>query len=294
MKRHWREYLPALLHALRHPPRFPSGHYYSPIPALAEVSGFNAQDPKELTGELEGIDLNMLEQLELLEAFKEYYQELPFSEQPNNECRYHYDNGVYCHADGVFLFSMIRHLKPRRIIEIGSGLSSALILDTNERFFNSSIECTFIDPNLDRFRRSLYEKDLNENVIVESRVQDVELELFDSLQENDILFVDSSHVSKFQSDVNHILFKILPRLRNGVAIHFHDIFFPFEYPKEWLRCGIAWNESYLLRAFLSFNAAFKILLFSDLVQIEHKELFAKSFPICNRNSGGCLWIRKER
>src|SRR5690606_33895195 len=101
----------------------------------------------------------------------------------------------------------------------------------------------------------------------------------------DILFVDSSHVLKTGSDVNHLLFQILPILKKGVLVHFHDIFYPFEYPKEWILSGRSWNEIYALRAFLTYNSNFKILLFSHFIHKKHSLAFGK-MPLAYKNWGG--------
>src|SRR6185295_14291779 len=119
-----------------------------------------------------------------------------------------------------------------------------------------------IEPYPDLVKRLLRPDDFDRVQFIRSLVQDVPLKIFDVLEANDILFIDSSHVCKVGSDVYHELFRILPRLRPGVIIHFHDIFWPFEYPEDWLREGRAWNELYLMRAFLQHNEAYEILLFA--------------------------------
>jgi len=122
--------------------------------------------------------------------------------------------------------------------------------------------------------------------LLHQTIQSVSIETFSELVENDILFVDSSHVSKVGSDLNHILFNILPTLNKGVIIHFHDIMYPFEYPEDWIMQGIYWNEAYLLRAFLMYNAAFEVVL------MNHYWHDKKLQGIESFNSGGGLWLRK--
>jgi len=128
--------------------------------------------------------------------------------------------------------------------------------------------------------------------IIGDTVQSVPLDTFKKLQAGDILFVDSTHVSKTGSDVNHILFEILPVLNPGVIIHFHDIFYPFEYPKEWVLRGYNWNEDYILRAFLMYNNAYEIKLFPDYLHRHHKEVFAE-LPLTYKNTGGSFWLEKK-
>ena len=118
--------------------------------------------------------------------------------------------------------------------------------------------------------------------------------MFAQLQENDILFIDSTHVSKLNSDVNRIIFNILPALKKGVLIHFHDIFWPFEYPKTWVKEGRAWNEAYLLRAFLEYNTDFEILFFSHYTHLFNREWIAANMPLFLNNLGGNIWLRKTK
>ena len=124
-------------------------------------------------------------------------------------------------------------------------------------------------------------------------MQDVPLEIFASLKENDILFVDSTHVCKTGSDLNYLFFQILPLINKGVIIHFHDVFNSFEYPREWVLGGRNWNENYLLRAFLMYNDAFKILLFNEyLFHNYYKELIV-AFPFPNLTTGGSIYLLKN-
>jgi len=136
---------------------------------------------------------------------------------------------------------MIRHLSPKRFIEVGSGYSSCVVLDINELFFDNRISLTFIEPHTELLFSLIKESDKETSKIIPTDLQDVGLEVLSELCPEDILFIDSTHVSKIGSDVNHIFFEILPRLARGVYIHFHDVFYPFEYPKEWIYEGRAWN-----------------------------------------------------
>ena len=151
--------------------------------------------------------------------------------------RYFFENPTYSYSDAICLYGMIRHVRPRRIIEVGSGYSSCVMLDTNELFFDNRIECTFIDPYPERLQSLIRKDDHARIAIVPKRVQDVAPRRFHEQAANDILFIDSTHVAKIGSDVNHIIGNILPVLRPGVYVHFHDIFYPFEYPLEWLDEG---------------------------------------------------------
>ena len=180
---------------------------------------------------------------------------------------------------------MLRYSKPRRLVEVGSGYSSKVTIETNRRFLNNSVKCQFVEPYPSGFL-----KEVAGDAVIESPVQDVPLEIFSTLEAGDILFIDSSHVSKVGSDVNFIFFHILPILRPGVRIHFHDVFYPFEYPEEWILQGKAWNEDYLLRAFLQFNREFKIELFPNYLMQFHPKFFESNMPLCLKDPGGSIWL----
>lgn len=269
----------------------PPGHYNSPIPSIEEIKE-NEERIFRVPRELPALDLNEEEQLRLFEAFARHYKELPFEDEKKAGLRYYFNNPSYSYSDAICLYSMIRHVKPRRIIEVGSGFSSCVTLDTNELFFGGAIACTFIDPYPKRLLSLIKEADKESVEIITAKVQDVGLERFSGLERNDILFIDSTHISKTGSDVNYIFFEILPSLKSGVYIHFHDIFYPFEYPREWVYGGWAWNEDYLLRAFLQYNDRFKIVFFNTFLEQFYADRFKAEMPLCMKNPGGSIWLKK--
>ncbi|MEZ7891947.1 MAG: class I SAM-dependent methyltransferase [Candidatus Wallbacteria bacterium] len=270
------------------------GHYYSPYPDIFYIKEQEKNIWKTPPDFLPGIKLNIEKQLELFNEFKKYYDQIPFKEHKTNQTRYYFDNDAYSYFDAVSLYSMIRFLKPKNIIEVGSGYSSALMMDVNEIFFNNSIDMEFIEPYADRLKSLMSEKDFSKYKITESFIQNLDLSHFETLSDNDILFIDSTHVSKLHSDVNYIFFEILPRLKKEVYIHFHDIFYPFEYPKQWVYNGTLWNEAYLLRAFLQYNDSFEVVFFNTCFEHFHKEKIARDMPICLKNTGGSIWLKKIR
>jgi len=168
------------------------------------------------------------------------------------------------------------------------------MLDTIDLHLDGRVACTFIEPYADRLRSLLEPGDLERVTILEQRVQDVNLDPFLKLNRNDILFIDSSHVVKVGSDVNYLLGEVLPRLHEGVYIHFHDIFYPFEYPEVWLAEGRVWSEAYALRAFLAFNHTFEIVLFNTYLEHFHREIFKREMPLCLKDEGGSIWLQKVR
>ena len=270
---------------------WPPGHFYSPIPDLSQVRE-REQVIFHVPAELPGIDLRVDEQVRLARELAQFYREQPFQDQNTSRVRYGFLNPNFSYGEAVVLYGMLRHLRPRKVVEIGCGYSSCVTLDTNELFCGDSIECVFIDPEPALLRSLLREEDLNHVTIIPKKVQAVDNHIFKSLQANDILFIDSTHVSKVDSDVNHMLFEILPSLEPGVYIHFHDVMFPFEYPKEWIYQGRAWNEAYILRAFLQFNRAFEIVFFNSYLGQFRTEAF-ESMPLALRNPGTSLWLRKH-
>lgn len=272
---------------------FPNGHFYSPIISIEDIRKREAQIWKDCLKEgIEGVELRTEEQRKMLLQFSKYYQEIPFKSGKQENIRYQFENGSYSYTDGIMLYSMIRHFEPKQIIEIGSGYSSAVMLDTNDLFFNKQIDLTFIDPYPERLYSLMKEGDRVGTMVIKSEVQQVALDVFEKLGVGDILFVDSTHISKTGSDVNYILFEILPILKSGVFIHFHDVFYPFEYPKEWVFQGRNWNEDYILKAFLMYNEKFEIKLFSEYLHKHHEDVF-NDMPLCYKNVGGNLWIEKK-
>lgn len=243
---------------------FPEGHYHSPIPDASELE-HDAERiwPKMVPGGIAGIDLHPDIQVTNFKKMELYSVDAPWQDDRQEGLRYSYKDGGwnvwYTKVDALDTYAMLRVLRPRRLIEVGSGYSSALILDTNDRFLNRQMNCCFIDQDTYRVRVLLFDRDLREQTVLPERVQDVALETFDELQQGDILFIDSSHVVKTGSDVNHLFFQVLPRLKAGVYIHFHDIFDCFEYPREWLEKGIHFSEAYMLRAFLMHNHDYEVI-----------------------------------
>ncbi len=269
----------------------PPGDALSPIPSIEEVKR-REKEIYTVPREMPGLDLNEEGQLRLFEKLLEFYGEQPFSAHRAGDRRYWFENPAYSYADAILLYCMIRHVRPRRIIEVGAGYSSGAILDTNELFFENSIECTFIEPDAQLLRSILKKQDGDRITLLETNLQEVDSRVFAELQSDDILFIDSSHVAKTDSDVNHIFFRILPVLNQGVYIHFHDIFYPFEYPRDWAYEGRAWNEAYLLRAFLLYNQQFEIKLFNTFIDCFHKEAYFRGMPLVEKNTGGGIWLRK--
>ncbi len=256
----------------------PPGHFYSPIVDNQSLGPLLGYDP--IGGEIE---LNLANQLSLLSKISSLG--LIFPKNKELSCRYYSNNDQYAEGDAFILSGLIKYLKPKKIIEIGSGYSSAVVLETIEEM---DTKFTLIEPFTERLLSLINSEDDVE--IIEDFVQNVDVSIFEDLGENDILFIDSSHVGKSNSDVLWELFKILPRLNSGVWIHFHDQFWPFEYPEAWVRGdNRSWNELYFLRAFLAYNKKFSIQLFPDFL-VKMTRDWDKYIPHEIVNHGGALWL----
>lgn len=270
---------------------WPPGHFYSPIPALDEIRA-NEKQIFRFPDQLPGIEMNLQGQFRLLEQLSAFYDEQPFAAQRQERLRYFFDNPNYSYGDAIVLHCMLRYLRPKRVIEIGSGYSSCVTLDTNELFFNNAVHCTFIEPYPELFLSLAKPEERDRLEIIGRNLQDIDLGIFATLAAGDILFIDSTHVAKIGSDVNYIFFEILPQLQKGVYIHIHDIYYPFEYPREWIYQGRAWNEAYLLRTFLEYNDVFEIQLFNSFLDYKHQEALTRTLPLCAGRPGSGIWLKK--
>lgn len=276
-------------------PWIPNGHFYSPIQSRSELERDFARIYAPPPRKLPDIDLKESEQLALLQQLLPFFAEFSFDAAPSKGRRYGCNNDAYNYGDAVFLNAMLRYSRPRRLVEVGSGHSSCMTLDTNDIWFNGSIDCTFIEPYPALLYSLLKPGDRDRIRIIPQRVQDVDLEVFRSLEANDVLFIDSTHVSKIGSDVNRLFFEVLPILAEGVYIHIHDVFYPFEYPQEWaLGDGRAWNEQYVLRALLQNSDAYEIVLFNTFLTRFQPEFFERNLPVALKERGGSLWLRKTK
>jgi len=246
------------------------------------------------TDDLSGIEVDMGAMEGWFRAIMRHQAGLDFPDQPSPSHRYYAPNEMYDIGDALVLACTVRHLRPRRIIEVGSGFSSAALLDTLDRTPELATDCVFVEPNTERLDALLRPADAQRVEIRCSGVQEVPLTVFDRLEANDILFLDTTHVSKTGSDVNYELFEVLPRLKSGVFIHFHDVFAGFEYPHSWIfEQNRSWNEQYILRAFLMYNEAFDVVYMGDLFARRKLGVIDDLCPLIKKNHGGNLWLRKR-
>jgi predicted O-methyltransferase YrrM len=242
-----------------------------------------------------GLRIDEQAMLALWRSFQPYLETQPFPEEKTAGHRYWFNNPAFGHGDGTVLHCMMRRFQPRRMVEVGSGYSSACMLETAETFLADDASLTFIDPRPELLEGLLSAEPPRRKVeILPIPVQQAPLDLFTALQANDLLFIDSTHVLKTGSDVAFELFEVLPRLNPGVLVHIHDIGWPFEYSRKWaVEENRSWNEAYGLRAFLTFNDAFDILFFNDYFRRKQAPALQRIAPWVPANSGGSIWLQRR-
>ena len=267
------------------------GHFYSPLLDLESLGPNGSHLPFDGVECWEQVNLRPHEQQAYYSELLEKFPLLPFPRTRTEGYRYFTENNWFSPSDAFTLSGIVRKEKPRRIIEVGSGFSSAVVLDTLNQT-RASAALTFIEPYPERLYSLLSPADKAAAKVLVQRVQEVPLSVFDQLEAQDILFIDSSHVAKIGSDVSFLFLRVLPRLKPGVLVQVHDIFYPYSYPAGWIREGRAWNESLFLRALLAGNPAFQVIAFNSFAGVAFPELFRERFPGFLNNTGGSIWLRK--
>lgn len=261
--------LTAARRAFAEPPYSPIGSHDSPIPGAQETSWALAAQPP-----VAGINLNEDAQVDLMRELAPLWDEVP--DAPRDGWRFS-ASWMFVPGDAMVYYALLRKWKPSRLVEVGSGYTSALALDCSDRHL-PDLQKTFIEPYPDRLFRLLSERDQQQTKIYAKPVQEVPLDIFDQLEPGDILFVDTDHFTKAGSEVNWIAFNVFPRLPPGVHIHIHDMYWPFEYPIGWLKERRGYNEAYFFRAFLMDNPRYCIRLMNNWVWQRHRDLFTGLSP----------------
>lgn len=264
----------------------PPGHYYSPIPSTDDF--LFANNNREKTN-LAGINLNETEQMIIAHEWLNLYPEVIYWLQQETE-KYTFENSWFFGSDAISLTLMLIAKPAKKIIEVGSGFSTALIEDINKHWFQSQLSIISVDPNPERARA------LNLTIDqLETKIQNVEFEVLMNLQKGDVLLIDSSHVLKAGSDVHYLFNSVIPCLASGVKIHIHDIFFPFEYPTDWLEVGIAFNEAYALQLLLRDSSKLRILYWNDFLEKTHREWFRENMPemLSTKHQTGGIWLEVQ-
>ena len=276
---------------------FTKKHFSSPIPDLREI-----EERPEIWNQssLAGIDFNAAGQLHLLDSvFPEFKSELNFAtEKPKGRREFYRGNSAFSPVDAGVLHCMIRHFKPRKIIEVGAGNST--LVAARASLLNQAdgvdTQLTSIEPYP---RQYLLDGLEGLSKLIVKKVEDVDNGVFDQLEDGDILFIDSSHVLRIGNDVYLLFLDVLPRLKKGVVVHIHDIFLPYNYPQHWVLDKLGFlNEQYVLQAFLSCNEAFEVLYANYYMSMEFPEktrfVFGGPDESIGENHSSSFWMRRVK
>jgi len=282
---------------------FSPGHFYSVIPSITK--DYSNNEPI-----FSNLDFNETSHTTILNDLPTYLTRFDTEfgvennsnlstivNQRHTELKYSLMNGAFEWMDARLLHYFLQKNHPKKLIEIGSGNSTLMAHNTN-MMFNLNIEIICIEPYPSDYLKVLHDK--GHIQLIQSKLEDIDLTMFTLLEENDILFIDSSHVLKLNSDVLFYFTKIFPLVKKGVLVHIHDIFFPNDYPLEWLKEGRFWNEQYFLYVFLQYNTKYKIEFCNSYALFKYhnqlKELQKDCYEMRYQFSmtvfgGGSIWIR---
>ncbi|GLQ86734.1 class I SAM-dependent methyltransferase [Dyella flagellata] len=274
----------------------PNGHFYSPVVDPSEISARTDQiwpvHPAIL-----GIDFNDASHQSILaREFPRFYPQYDYPEhlqESETLSSFFTQNSQFSWLDSRLFFVLLRAWRPARILEVGSGFSTLLAADVKRRFLDGDLDLTCIEPYPRPFLHHGFD---GLTRLIEQKVQDVPMAEFLRLEAGDILFIDSSHVAKTGSDVNYLYFDVLPRLKPGVRIHVHDVFFPHDYPKEWvIDQNRSWNEQYVLRALLMYSNAFEVIFSSSYAYWRFPEQVRSALAYADGRyfDGGSIWFERR-
>ena len=261
--------------------------YDSPIPDVnaIEPAFFDEARP------MRGIEFDVERQIEFVEhelAAHSREWSPPLSVEDAGPGRFYLRNGTYESVDAELLYAFVRHLRPARVVELGSGYSTLII---REALARNGADVAKVLHTYDPYRSDLLPADAR---VTSLPVQDVPDETFRALGAGDVLFVDTSHVVKIGGDVTHIVLEALPLLGDGVVVHFHDIFLPYAYSRTHLEDAHFWSEQYLLQAFLLGNPAWEVLIGAQAVARAHPARLAAAIPSFGPGvSPGAFWMRRR-
>ena len=262
-------------------------NYYGPF-----VSPGDIRRPLDDERNIPGLDLDLNAQTSFLSRLDYGDELIELPDNGDDELQYSYRNGMFGPGDAEILYGIIRHLKPKRIVEIGAGSSTLIAQEAIRKNKQESKNYTCTHICVEPYENPWLEKLGIE--VIRKKVEDLPISFFEALEENDILFVDSSHVVKPQGDVLFEVFDVYGSINSGVYVHVHDIFTPRDYPREWIVDDRKlWHEQYLLEAFLSFNDEFEIVCALNWIWKNHPELLTRACPVLtNRipNNPGSFWF----
>jgi Methyltransferase domain len=272
-------------------------HFYSPIPDITDLDARGVLLRRSAMG---GVDMNVPAQLGLLaELGSAFGHECRWPHDPvEDAAAYVTSASGFSYGCAATLHMVLRQNQPRRVVEIGSGWSSRVIaaaLSRNAAEDAPKADYTIIDP----FPGEAIRRLPGVTSVIAERVETLSADLFDELQSGDVLFIDSGHTVRIGGDVNFLILDILPRLKPGVLVHFHDIALPYEYSRTYAvnpEFRVFWTEAYLLQAFLAFNSEYEVLLSMNLLMLDHVEKVRAALPAydpqCHREISHSFWIRR--
>lgn len=265
-------------------------HYYEPH--------FN---PKRIKGSLHdrklpAIQFDISSQKDLLNKF-DYNEELKqFSFNKKSDDEFYFNNERFTVGDAEILYSMIRFFKPEKVFEIGSGMSTLIASSALKMNRMESNDYHYKHICIEPYPRSWLKK-RNDITLVQKTLEEIGSEFFLELKENDILFIDSTHMIKPKGDVLTEYLEILPLINSGVVIHIHDIFTPRNYPDDWILNSVSfWNEQYLLEVILSYSDKFEVLLALNYLYHSDKDLLEEKCPFLKNHytkEPRSFWLRKK-
>lgn len=263
-------------------------HYYEPM-----FQEKHLHKPLNEERDLPGLNLDLPKQIEFLKTlgFADELAQMNLNLISEDVTKFHFNNDTYESGDAEFLYQFIRKTKPSKIIEIGSGNSTKLAraaLDKNKVSDNSVSEHLCIEP----YEMPWLEK-LNGTRVIRKKIEECDIDWSNELSAGDLLFIDSSHVIRPQSDVLIEYLQILPKLASGVYIHIHDIFTPRDYPASWVINDVRlWNEQYLLEGILANNSRYEIIAGLNYLKHNAFEDLKRVCPYMEPNrEPGAIYLR---
>lgn len=267
-------------------------HYYQPLVNPKKHLSKSLRNDRKLPG----VDFNTAGQLDLLAKFDYSNELLQFPLEQAGSNTYYYNNTSYEAGDAEYLYNMVRHFKPKRIIEIGSGFSTLMVRNAIAKNKDEDVNYHCDHICIEPYEVPWLEKTGVE--VIRKKVEEIDESFFQQLDANDIFFIDSSHIIRPQGDVLFEYLEILPILNFGVIVHIHDIFMPKDYPDEWIyKKHLLWNEQYLLEAFLTFNDGFKIIGALNYLFHNYPTELSDKCPVLASQPGqdpGAFWMVKTK
>ena len=238
-------------------------HYYVPISNIYDLKKNTSWRKKS---ELLGIKVDINKQLKNLYRIMPFQSEFKSGEQYIQAIKLNAGPGFGV-IEAQALYGFIKYYKPNLTIEIGSGVSTHIMLSADLK----NIHC--IEPYPSNYL--IKNKNIN---LIKKKLQDVDLKIFEKLKKGDLLFIDSTHTLKIGSDVSVIYLDIIPRLKPGVVVHIHDIGFPYNYLPDIENTFFQWMETQFLHALMINNKKIDILFCLSHLHYEKPKELKKIFP----------------